>query len=511
MTVETDERSKNEKMGFGMCNVGDNATSQRVIQIRIKSKAKRKKADEMLNDIAHFKNLLILLLNAYHDAYGVYALNISFWYAMLTGKDYRSKNEKQQAGFEEFMKNVKNSEKVEYYLRQLREKKVKIDNNYLLQTTIRQVANAYKSYLRASADYKENPGKYRGRPQPPRQKKVKELPSVSVEFNDCSIKVEYRRLTLRLRIGKGTSISIALPEEAMVWKIKSVRLFRIGSDYYVHVVYREIPGETKSKGKYGAGIDVGLNNLLAVLSDNPEIKSFIVSGKEIKAFNQWYNKQRAALQERLSALKKESKESGADHQIEIERLIEKFRHLSALRKRFFDNELHKISKKLVTLLYETGHDTIYIGTGGTNSKQQINLGKRNNQNFVYIPFRRLIDLIVYKAAELGMRVVETEEHYTSKSSSLSDDIVDIQKKVEAGKRREVKFSGKRTYRGLFHDLKLNKVFNADLNGALNILKAGAKLHEWALPLKISLFKLATPIRMNLDAFYYKVTCESLRG
>ena len=54
-----------------------------------------------------------------------------------------------------------------------------------------------------------------------------------------------------------------------------------------------------------------------------------------------------------------------------------------------------------------------------------------------------------------------------------------------------------------YDLKLNKVFNADLNGALNILKAGAKLHEWALPLKISLFKLATPIRMNLDAFYYR--------
>ena len=104
--------------------------------------------------------------------------------------------------------------------------------------------------------------------------------------------------------------SIALPEEAMGWKIKSVRLFRIGSDYYVHVVYREIPGETKSKEKYGAGIDVGLDNLLAILSDNPESNSFIVSGKEIKAFNQWYNKQRAALQERLSALKKESKESG---------------------------------------------------------------------------------------------------------------------------------------------------------------------------------------------------------
>jgi transposase len=38
------------------------------------------------------------------------------------------------------------------------------------------------------------------------------------------------------------------------------------------------------KGEYKAGIDIGLDELLAVVSDNPNLKSFIVSGKELKAF-----------------------------------------------------------------------------------------------------------------------------------------------------------------------------------------------------------------------------------
>jgi len=274
------------------------------------------------------------------------------------------------------------------------------------------------------------------------------------------------------------------------------------------VVYKDLLETEKAGGEYWVGIDVGLNNLLAVVSENPSLKSFIVSGKELKAFNQWFNKEKARLQSQIEALRKENRVRGTSRD-ELDNLYERLGHLSALRKRFFDNELHKLSRKLVEILSQTSHCKIYIGTGGTESKQNINMGKRNNQHFVSIPFRRLIDLITYKAAQMGMEIIETSEEYTSKSSSVSDDIVEIQKLVKKGKRDIVSFSGKRIHRGLYRDSKLGKVLNADTNGALNILKAGAQLHKVRMPRKILLIKLANPVRARLMTFYYQVSGKSL--
>ena len=58
------------------------------------------------------------------------------------------------------------------------------------------------------------------------------------------------------------------------------------------------------------------------------------------------------------------------------------------------------------MLYETGHKAVYIGKNVLESKNGINLGKKLNQEFVSIPFRKLIELIKYKAQELGMEVKE---------------------------------------------------------------------------------------------------------
>ena len=95
-----------------------------------------------------------------------------------------------------------------------------------------------------------------------------------------------------------------------------------------------------------------------------------------------------------------------------------------------------------------------------------------------------------------MKIYETEEAYSGKVSAISDDIVAIQQKV---KERVFTFicHGKRVKRGLFKDLRLNKVFNADCNGAANILKAGAKLRKLTLGLKTFIYKLANPVKLSL--------------
>jgi len=129
-----------------------------------------------------------------------------------------------------------------------------------------------------------------------------------------------------------------------------------------------------------------------------------------------------------------------------------------------------------------------------------------NQNFVSIPFRKLINM-KYKLEELGVKVKEEDEPYTSKASSISDDILEIQRMYVAAKEKKeeikIKCSGKRIERGLYKDNVLKKVFNADLNGALNILKVGAKLRKVAMDMKVLFWKLSNPLRFNIYDFIYR--------
>ncbi|MFN3978740.1 MAG: IS200/IS605 family accessory protein TnpB-related protein, partial [Sulfurihydrogenibium azorense] len=165
------------------------------------------------------------------------------------------------------------------------------------------------------------------------------------------------------------------------------------------------------------------NELLSVVSENPELKSFIVSGKEIKAFNQWFNKEMSKLRAEIDNLKNSIKKGFIENQVATKKIYElelKMKSLSSHRKRWLDNNFHKITRKLVDLLYETGHKTIYIGKNAIESKNGIDLGKKTNQEFVSIPFRRLIELIEYKAYEYGMEVIEVDESYTSKTSPLAN-------------------------------------------------------------------------------------------
>ncbi len=59
-----------------------------------------------------------------------------------------------------------------------------------------------------------------------------------------------------------------------------------------------------------------------------------------------------------------------------------------------------------------------------NWKQSVEIGRRNNQNFVQIPFDKLIKQIKYKAEEKGIEVKEEEENYTSKCRFLDNEIIE---------------------------------------------------------------------------------------
>ena len=120
--------------------------------------------------------------------------------------------------------------------------------------------------------------------------------------------------------------------------------------------------------------------------------------------------------------------------------------------------LHKISKDLISQAVFNDVTSIVIGKN-INWKQEIKLGKVNNQNFIQIPFNKVISMIKYKANLKGIDVIETEESYTSKCSFFDDEYPC----------KHENYQGIRIHRGLFKT-SLGKTLNADLNGALNIIK-----------------------------------------
>ncbi len=72
-------------------------------------------------------------------------------------------------------------------------------------------------------------------------------------------------------------------------------------------------------------------------------------------------------------------------------------------------------------------------------------------------------MLTYKAQLRGIKVITTEESYTSQSSFLDGD--NLPKYGE----KKPDFSGKRVTRGLYKTRE-NKLLNADVNGSYNIIK-----------------------------------------
>ncbi|MED4301318.1 IS200/IS605 family accessory protein TnpB-related protein [Geobacillus stearothermophilus] len=120
--------------------------------------------------------------------------------------------------------------------------------------------------------------------------------------------------------------------------------------------------------------------------------------------------------------------------------------------------MHKASRYVVNWCMERHIDTVIIGKND-NWKQEVNLGKRLNQSFVQIPYNMFIQQLQYKCEEVGIKVVLTDESYTSGTSFLDGE---APTKENYDKSRRIK-------RGLF---KSNKgiLINADVNGAYQIIK-----------------------------------------
>ena len=210
-----------------------------------------------------------------------------------------------------------------------------------------------------------------------------------------------------------------------------------------------------------ASIDLWVNNLVTLVSNcfNP----LIINGKPLKSINQHYNKATSELRKTSYSRKK----------------------LWNRRKNKITDYLHKTSRYLVNHLVSNGIDTLVIWYN-KEWKQETKLWKVNNQNFVSIPFQRLIEMLSYKCRLVGIKVEIQEESYTSKCSFLDNKAIE----------KHSNYLWKRIKRWLFQS-SLWKLINADVNWALNILRKYVASRGENLIFSNDVEVLSMPRKVNL--------------
>ena len=228
---------------------------------------------------------------------------------------------------------------------------------------------------------------------------------------------------------------------------KCFRIYNKNDKILCELIYEKEMIEVEKNNRV-ASIDIGLENLFTI-AFNYNKKGISIKGTKLKAINQYFNKMKARLQSLLPQKQYSSKR--------INLLL--FKRAEQLR-----NYIGYYTNKLIEILKTEKVSKLVVGYN-KGWKQEINIGSKNNQNFVSIPFRKILDILRYKLEDNGIEYKEQEESYTSKASYLDNDVIPIHKEET----EEIKFSGRRIKRGIYKS-KQGKIINADLNGALNILK-----------------------------------------
>ncbi len=302
------------------------------------------------------------------------------------------------------------------------------------QWVLKQVCFAWKSYGAAVVAHRATPSKFLGHPKLPRylDKRGRNL----LTYTEQAIS--------RAPKNRGYVVpsGLAIRVETRQTAIDQVRIVPHATHYTVEVIYERVCVPAEVDPKLMVGGDLGVNNLATIASNQPGFVPLLVNGRPLKALNQWDNKRRAALQAKLP--------EGQFTSRQLELLTDK-------RKRQIDHYLHVASRHIIDVLVQRHIGTLIIGKND-GWKQQVQLGRRTNQTFVFLPHARFITLLTYKAALVGIRVILIEESHTSKCSFLDGEAIG----------HHATYLGKRVKRGLFRTA-TGKQFNADVNGAYNII------------------------------------------
>jgi len=319
------------------------------------------------------------------------------------------------------------------------------------QQTLKQVDNAFKSFFELLKAKRQ--GKIEDKPSIPKYlDKSGHFKVIYTKIHLKTMNNGYIRLALPKYIKERYKVNylyFKVPKYIRNKEIKEVHILPYKPYYKISFVYSD--GD-KNYNHYATddimAIDLGIDNLATIVTRYD--KPLILDGKSLKSKNRYFNKKISVLS---SSIKKGTTSNKWKSKEPRRVKVWYFR-----RDNYIKDYLHKTATKIINIAIEKGIKTIAIGYN-KKWKEKCNLGRKNNEKFLSIPHSQLLQYIKYKATQHKIEVIEVEESYTSKCDALA--LEKIQKHKT--------YLGKRIKRGLFQS-SIGKLINADVNGALNILR-----------------------------------------
>ena len=337
------------------------------------------------------------------------------------------------------------------------------------QRVLKEAVTVFRAWLKSLREYKRAPGRYTGKPCMPKYLK-NDRHTFYITNQDAVLYPVCRKMKNAgtERTGRddrdgskghdGMELKLPLIKERLYLRhlgpgstLKEVQV----KPYYgklllVLVLEREDIPSGREK-LHCAGIDFGTDNIAAIVSTDQA--SRIYKGGAVLSANRIFHKKKA---EATGIITKGKRYKHADSA--------HLRRLCLRHDCFVKDMMHKVSTDIVRYCVEHEVGMIVMGVN-RGWKQEIDMGKANNQNFMGIPHDRLRKMITYKAAREGIRTVEQEESYTSKADITAGDPMPVYGREEG----KPMFSGRRKKRGMYV-CSAGYVINADCNGAANILR-----------------------------------------
>ena len=248
-------------------------------------------------------------------------------------------------------------------------------------------------------------------------------------------------------------VGITIPPVLLDKKVKEIRIIPKANARFFEIQYiYEAECMQRNLNKTNAlALDLGINNLVTAVSSNG--KSFIIDGRKLKSANQWFNKENARLQ------------SIKDKQNLGKKTTSRQKVAARNRNNKVNDYMNKAARKIIDYCITNDIGTLIAGYNETFQRNS-NMGTQNNQNFVNIPYGQLRNKLEYLCELNCITFVKQEESYTSKASFWDKDILPV---YNCDNPKEYHFSGNRVHRGLYKTAN-GKNVNADINGALNIMR-----------------------------------------
>jgi putative transposase len=320
----------------------------------------------------------------------------------------------------------------------------KVSNQVLMQ-----LDKAWTAFFEAMQAWREHPEKFTGRPNLPKYKPKTQGRNLLVFEMGALWKADlaYREIAV-------SQLGRLVETKQNPKAIDQVRIVPKADHYVVEVIYQREEKKEQLDPNLFVALDLGVNVLAALTSTKAGFVPHLLSGRPLKAWNQLYNKEREHEQKKLA--------KGKEKRLTSHRLD----RITTKRNRRVMHYLHTASRRIIDLLVSEGIGTLVIGKNPF-WKQQVELGKKHNQEFVQIPHAKFIELLTYKAELVGITVLITEESYTSKASFLDRDPLP---KYDPSHREEQEntphFSGRRD--GRWYRVKGRPPIHSDVNGSYNI-------------------------------------------